>query len=98
MTGCTKPNSERLKTLQLSYAPVLAFAGQQGRHETLQVSGQATSFAFTIYGLHRWHIVKLPSFFRLSPTIPLWIVRTRVPSGTWITARSKAPLDLRHCT
>ena len=37
LTGCTRPYSERIKTLQLSGAPVLAFAGQQGRHETLQL-------------------------------------------------------------
>ena len=29
LTGCTKPNSERIRTLQLSGAPVLASAGQQ---------------------------------------------------------------------
>ena len=43
LTGCTRPYSERIKTLQLSGAPVLAFAGQQSRHETHQVGGQATA-------------------------------------------------------
>jgi len=41
LTGCTRPYSERIRTSQFSDAPVLAFAGQQGRHERLQVSGQA---------------------------------------------------------
>ena len=48
LTGCTRPYSERIKTLQLSGAPVLAFAGEQGRHETPHVSGQATSFTFIV--------------------------------------------------
>ena len=48
LTGCTRPYSERIKTSQLSGAPVMAFAEQQVRQETLQVSGQAANFTFIV--------------------------------------------------
>ncbi|GBF27503.1 hypothetical protein MnTg02_02557 [bacterium MnTg02] len=48
LIGCTRPYSERLRTSQLSDAPMLAFAWQQGRHGTPHVSGQATSFTFIV--------------------------------------------------
>ena len=51
-----------------------------------------------IYDLSHWRIVNLPSLFRLSPNYSSLDSKDEGAFGDMGTYRSKAPLDLRHCT